>query len=235
MPADRTTPFFLAASAALQTAALLFAAGCDPSAAISGTVVDPSGAPIHDALVQLWYEGDPHRGVGVAHERRTDERGRFSVEEVGDPLEYSVIVEHAGVRRWFPLGPAPRGARSVRIRIGPTTPLLVRVMCAVPASGASPQIRIHWSPGNDLWYLGRIPPLDAAREPPIAELAPTSASATAPSRPPVSATDYAANIPLPEGVHRVEVTGPCGDFTRVVRVPPEARGLEPLLLGDAAR
>jgi len=219
---------FIAVSAALQAAALILGSGCDSPAAISGTVVDPSGAPIHRAVVQLWYEGDPHRGVGVTHETRTDERGGFAIEDVGDPFGYSVIVEHEGVRRRFLFRPTPGGPGLLRIRIGPTTPQLVRLTCPEPASRGVPQIRFRWSPGDDLWYLGPMPGVEEGQPAPMADLI-TPFSVTAP------ATEYALQVPVPEGESRVEVTGPCGEFTRVVRVSPEGPGLEPLLLGRAPR
>lgn len=63
---------------------------CAQAATIRGSVVDPTGAVIPDALVRIY-----NREANSSREFRTDRLGRFTVGDLG-PGDYDVKVMHAG-------------------------------------------------------------------------------------------------------------------------------------------
>ncbi|MHC4958928.1 MAG: carboxypeptidase-like regulatory domain-containing protein [Planctomycetota bacterium] len=66
----------------------------DPSRGIAGTVRDESGAPVADAIIQVW--ADDKRAARIF----ADSNGAFSLDQVGDAtLELQVVESAAGHRR----------------------------------------------------------------------------------------------------------------------------------------
>ena len=102
------------------------------SARVSGSVADPSGAPLPDVTVSL-----THRSSGVTHAAPTDQAGAFSFPTLvpGEYLVETRAVGFAAVKDTLTLAPGDSTQRDFRLNIGS---IEETITVGEPVAGARP-------------------------------------------------------------------------------------------------
>ncbi|MGE0790307.1 MAG: hypothetical protein AB7S26_31820 [Sandaracinaceae bacterium] len=202
---------------------------------VEGQILYPDDRPASGAEVSLVYLGDPHADEGIAYETTADAQGRFRFDRVSEYGGFDLVVQHDRAHRAAHL-PAADATTPWIVRVAPSHDVPIEIRCTAQPGRSrsvlgtqSVEASVRWAADGTQVAWTPLPALDGTPdvlsgrgEPGMSRFRPGFAFSIPPV--PANAHRFLTTLPLPEGTHRVTLTGVCGitTFDVVSPVPDPA-------------